>query len=36
MFYIDREFYPEGKCGGGACVSHIDDAKGKKHLGLRL
>jgi hypothetical protein len=39
VFYIDREFYPEGECGGGgggsggcggggeACVRHREDAK---------
>jgi len=31
VFYIDREFYPEGDCGGGgggeACVRHREDAK---------
>jgi len=29
VFYIDREFYPKGECGGGgeACVRHREDAK---------
>ena len=34
MFYTDKEFYPEGECGGGgggggggACVRHREDEK---------